>query len=513
MVCGWTMKNFSIQQRSRRNDEKRVSDSSEEQKSLQNYPEDLMKRGAELLVSKTLPSERWKSFYSSLRAKHHKSKCKDIKTSQNKLKPVITDLEVVNEVLFFDKRISQDSKYNKKNFQNSLEKEKEISSKMEHELEKTPANRIRNDPTEHHSVKQIKSVNPINNLNKFIQEKKLLSNNIRRPDCRETDKKSSNVLPNKEGNIVSIIEVKTKLPETQEAESTIKEDINLKKGAEYISDQEDHNDVTESSKELKKVKTVDPGLVEEYNSSKDPVEELSPEHRAIYEAAVTITDLITNKPKSLFSRIFKKIFNMLHMKEQKTSEELMMEPLKKLAQTIASEKEAPEVVPNKTTQMRMPMHPRKEALLAKFTSQPKPQKKIVVAEMTTNIAINSYKEAKEVLATIFEVPYNDFAGITRMPDPKKHSFLIEEAALLKYSSKLPNPSAGHVRPWNINDLSKGRSILTIICNKIAENSPRNKGIKNDARCLLKILNDGDYPPDCFIMEQNMIDRHFPVRKL
>ena len=49
------------------------------------------------------------------------------------------------------------------------------------------------------------------------------------------------------------------------------------------------------------------------------------------------------------------------------------------------------------------MHPRKEALLAKLTSQPKPQKKIVVAEMTTNITINSYKEAKEVLATVFEV--------------------------------------------------------------------------------------------------------------
>lgn len=122
------------------------------------------------------------------------------------------------------------------------------------------------------------------------------------------------------------------------------------------------------------------------------------------------------------------------MKEQKPSEELVLELIKKLAQAMASNKEAPKVVHTTNNISPVPAkqgNGKKEALLAKFTSQQKPPKKIVVAEMTTKVTINSFKEAKEVLTTIFELSYNDFAGITKVPDSKKYSFLVERVALLK----------------------------------------------------------------------------------
>lgn len=118
------MKNFSKNTRSWRNAEKCISDSSEELKSLQNCPEDLKKKGAKLLVSKSLPSSRWIKTLSCKSAKIFKSIGNTDRGGKDKLKPTESDMDVVNEVLNFDKIESSKNSKNE-NFHSFLKKKKE----------------------------------------------------------------------------------------------------------------------------------------------------------------------------------------------------------------------------------------------------------------------------------------------------------------------------------------------------------------------------------------------------
>jgi hypothetical protein len=265
---------------------------------------------------------------------------------------------------------------------------------------------------------------------------------------------------------------------------------------------------TISNQRLKKIKSI---TSSEITSS---IDTLTPEHRALYDCAVIIMEIITKFPKSEFSYIFMKIFNTLKMKENMSNEKALLEMMKKMMAAMQPQTPSTKVeVTSSSTLVSYPKDKKKDALVQKFTMLNKLPVRVVFAEMVTRRPITSFNEAKDVLAKVFEIPYSDFAGLTRLRDPCKFSFMIEEAALLKYGKDKPNIAAGSLRPWT-KDEFENRPIVTIICNKIAENPPRNKAIKESAKKLLNILRDNDYTqPDDFILDSFEHSRIFPAKKL
>jgi hypothetical protein len=386
------MKNFSKNSRSWRNAEKCISDSSEEHKSLQNCPEDLKKRGAKLLVSKHLPSLRWKNSLSHRMVKPSKSIRNTGKCVKNKLKTSKSDLDVVNEVLYFETSESSKNSPDEKFSFFLTEKERNLATDKSVATNETAFGSQKILSSALDSEKSIEFLNKfIKNSKDSVHINKLLGSQERREtgNCNNDETCKRNAT-RESGNINKKI--------LDNDQDTLKEcdDINL------------------SQHRLKKVKK-DQG--EERPSSLDT---LTPEHRLLYDCAVIIMEILTRFPKSKFSVVFMKIFNTLKMKENMSNVKALLEMMKKMMEALQPQPNSTDKIakPAIATLAPQPKDSRKEALVNIFTMLNKPLPKVVLAEMTTKLVISSYNEAKDVLAKVFEIPYKAFAGLTRLPDPK-----------------------------------------------------------------------------------------------
>jgi hypothetical protein len=478
------MKKIFKNTRSWRDAEKCISDSSEELKSLQNCPEDLKKRGAKLLVSKTLPSPRWKNHLGHKMASPPKSIRNTDNCVSNKLKISKSDLDIVNEVLYFEK--SEPSKNSpNENFSFFLE-EKERSLASEKSVAPNETS-IGSQKTPNSVLDSDKSIEVLNEFIKNSKESIHIDNPLSSQERRETGN------TNNDETAIS-------------SESRIPCD-NIKKSPDNVRDTLLECECDNLSQQRpKKMKKDSP----EYNTSAPDI--LTPKHKILYECATVIMEILTKFPTAKFSVVFMKIFNALKMKDNSNNEQALLEMMKKMMSALQAQTNHKSSDTDLNSSVPKPRDAKKEALVQKFTSPNKPPVKVVFAEMMTLREINSYNEAKDVLAKVFEIPYKDFAGLTRMPESNKFSFMIEEAALIRYGKERPNQSAGSIRPWSKEEF-ENRPLTTIICNKIAENPPRNKAIKEDAKKLLKTLKGNDYGnPENFTLDMFIYGRYFSARK-
>jgi hypothetical protein len=500
------MKIFFKNTSSRRNAEKRVSDSLEGRDCLQNCPEDTKTWGAKLPVSKSLASSRCKrleiargreklfgksKYKANVFIKHH-----------SKYEPSISVKDIVNEVLFFKKIVSVETKINENFSQNFSLREEEKLKALKSEADCSNATNSINKINILNN-NSFKIENEINNLN-IIKESPqieldvLIDNQSLLNEIKNLEDKKSSSISNYEN-----IDDKDCSSEAKEVNQLENSDDNVSLEHKKFKTDERSSD-NNSFYSIERTRPIDLRNLKE------------PTRAELYESAKCLKNVILNHPNCIFSQILKKMFIAHQMsKNQNSSDDHFMKLLQELVKQYASSKDVAESTgsSNKETPLAKEKNI-KDKLVQKFICAQPPVKKIVFAEMSTRRAISSYKEAKDVLINIFEFNFNEFSGVTLTPDKKSWAFMAEEDAVLKYCAKLPCTNAGDIRPWLDEEIQKRIPLITDICRKIASNPPKNKAIKTDAKFIMKLLNDGDWPQkNQFTVEEFRISRPSAATRL
>ena len=473
------MKIFSKPRRSRRNVEKHVSDSSKEHNSNQNCPEDTLKARAKLRVSKFNSSSRWKYLARELRSVIIPSTPKRPNHLEQR---DVSNLKHQQDYLvnfrknYSFKTLSLSETKNNENFSqillSSLEENKETS------------------------------VNEVMDLKVQFRQENISGTGVYKVDQYEDLKQRCDIIKevfsDRENTTLKQTDNSLKIQNLP----TVNEQVDITKRS--------GDALTGVSKQLKvdEESSENSFSIEECNRSCDLT------NAELFDAATAIKDLILNHPNNSFSILFRKIFNSVIISKKELGEQNLKQMLEALTKELASSTTTLKTVEKLAPLASSKAVKKKAQILKKFVCSDKPAKKCIFAEVSTGKTISGYREAKDVLAAVFELEPSEFAGVSRSADQKSYSFLVDEEALFRYAKTRPNCQAGLIRPWTEVQLRNRISLATTICNKIVEHNFKSKNLKREAHRSLKTLISGNWPEvDCFTMEQVTIDRLFPARKL
>ena len=499
------MKKFSVRARSWRDDEKRVSDSSEEPNSNQNYPRDTKKGMAKILVSKNYPSSRWNYLTRDLGpvtipSKNQSRKNTFSKYSSKQLASK-SDLDVVNEVL---------------DFKPSLKIDPSVNENFSQKFPDCPGENSRNANCPE-SESQEPVITPDNtevslNDNKQINEVSCKLNKLN--DIYIIDNHSENLMDQDDHLVLKKIKVEETSSDSSYSIVEFSEQRTSNESLDIISE-------TITTSVVKKIKIKAQSLKNDKSKNTYKVKRklpIKPTRADLHKAALYIADVIKNQPTNKFTTLVKKIFNSPIMRETKNSEKLLSDMLQQVVIKFAAVQAENNVAKPKATtateSARVNTDKERVKLLARLTGEKKTLSKVVFVELQTTNAIAEYSVIKKSLVQIFGLLPGEFAGVTKTSDPKVYAFLMEESALLKYAKDKPCPEAGVIKPWNHSEVSANRSLTTLICKSITENKTRNVNLRKNAEYIFKTLRDGDFLADEeFNLSFFQLDRFNTGRKL